>query len=59
MAGVPHSPVDTNGIRMHPAEPREALLVILCHGVPRCCYAWRPPLSRGRGRCRGGITAMA
>jgi pimeloyl-ACP methyl ester carboxylesterase len=44
MTDVKHRFIDTNGINMHIAEQGEGSLVVLCHGFPKCWYAWRHQL---------------
>jgi pimeloyl-ACP methyl ester carboxylesterase len=41
MTEAQHRIAETNGIRMHIAEPT----VVLCHGFPECWYSWRHQLS--------------
>jgi pimeloyl-ACP methyl ester carboxylesterase len=39
-----HKAVRTNGIRRHVAEAGVGYPVVLCHGFPELCYAWRHQL---------------
>jgi pimeloyl-ACP methyl ester carboxylesterase len=56
MAGVLHSTIETNGIRMHVAEQGEGPLVLLCHGFPESWYSWRHQL---RALAQAGFRAVA
>jgi pimeloyl-ACP methyl ester carboxylesterase len=56
MAGVLHSTIETNGIRMHVAEQGEGPLVLLCHGFPESWYSWRHQL---RALAEAGFRAVA
>jgi pimeloyl-ACP methyl ester carboxylesterase len=39
-----HRIIESNGIKMHPAEDGEGPLVVLCHGFPELWYSWRHQL---------------
>jgi pimeloyl-ACP methyl ester carboxylesterase len=56
MPEVTHRMIETNGIRLHVAEPGEGPLVILCHGFPECWYSWRHQL---QALAKAGFRAVA